>query len=176
MTSKIKGVPTVPTSTPLMGLNEGKKRKLGGENIEIGPIGENGEVGGDTFGYACKSGLDPNTVNRYPARITGPLVHHHSDRPGAPENLRKAKRTRFVALNETGTQRIGEDHPRAKLSDAQVEAMRDDYEAHPPGHPQHVGYRALAKKYGCSKRTARDICNYTKRNQWAARWKRIAEP
>lgn len=82
-------------------------------------------------------------------------------------------RGRFVALNESGTQRIGEDHPRAKLTDAQVEAMRDDYEAYPVGHPEHMGYRLLAKKYDCSKRACRDICNFRKRNQWAGRWKRI---
>jgi hypothetical protein len=80
---------------------------------------------------------------------------------------------RLVALNETGTQRIGEDHPRAKLTKAQVEQIRDEYEAHQSGHPQHVGYRLLATKWGVSQRTIRDICSYKTRNQWAARWKRL---
>lgn len=34
----------------------------------------------------------------------------------------------FVALNEAGTQRIGEFHARAKLSDAQVEEIRSRWE------------------------------------------------
>jgi hypothetical protein len=78
-----------------------------------------------------------------------------------------------VALNESGTQRIGQDHARAKLSNAQVEAIRDEHEAYPHGDPRHVGYRRLAEKWRVSKRTIRDICNYTKRNQWAGRWKRL---
>ena len=89
-----------------------------------------------------------------------------------PEMVDRPAR-RFVALNETGTQRIGEDHTRAKLTNAQVEQIRDEYEAHQSGHPQHVGYRLLAKKWGVSKRTIRDICSYKTRNQWAARWKRV---
>lgn len=80
---------------------------------------------------------------------------------------------RYVALNESGTQRIGHHHARAKLSNAQVEAIRDEHEAYPLGDPRHVGYRRLAEKWRVSKRTIRDICNYTKRNQWAGRWKRV---
>lgn len=80
---------------------------------------------------------------------------------------------RFVALNESRTQRIGEDHARAKLTDAQVEAIRDEYERHLPGHPEHIGYRILAAKYGVAKRTIRDIVNYDKRNQWAGHYKKL---
>jgi hypothetical protein len=80
---------------------------------------------------------------------------------------------RFVALNEEGTQRIGEDHPRAKLSDAQVEQIRDEYEAHPQGHPEHVGYRLLAKKWNIHPSMVRNIVTYRRRNQWAGRWKQI---
>lgn len=80
---------------------------------------------------------------------------------------------RFVALNETGTQRIGEDHANAVLTDAQVEQIRDEYEAGVEGTGPRIGYRLLAKKFGCSKRTVRDIVNYNRRNQWAARWKRL---
>ena len=81
---------------------------------------------------------------------------------------------RFVALNESGTRRIGEDHAGAKLTDAQVERIRDEYEAHPPGDPLHIGYRLLAKRWGVSKRTIRDIVSYSTRNQWAGRWKRVS--
>ncbi|CAB4198792.1 hypothetical protein UFOVP1324_19 [uncultured Caudovirales phage] len=79
-----------------------------------------------------------------------------------------------MALNESGTQRIGEHHARAKLSDAQVEAIRDIYEKHPVGHPLHIGYKNLMKMFpGVAKRTLRDIVNYDKRNQWAGSWKKI---
>ncbi|TAL32084.1 MAG: hypothetical protein EPN98_14835 [Phenylobacterium sp.] len=78
-----------------------------------------------------------------------------------------------MALNEEGTQRIGEDHPRAKLSDAQVEQIRDEYEEYPQGHELHVGYRLLAKRWGISHSMVRNIVTYRRRNQWAGRWKRI---
>lgn len=83
------------------------------------------------------------------------------------------EKSRYVALNESGTQRIGEDHPRAKLSDAQVEAMRDEYENGLSGEGPRIGYRLLAKKYEVSKRTVRNIVHYEKRNQWADRWKKV---
>lgn len=109
----------------------------------------------------------------------GTTIGFESDRLDRFTSVNRAEppptvvRKTHVALNETGTQRIGEDHPRAKLSDAEVERMRDLYEAAAPGEPGHVGYRALAKLFNCSKRTVRDICNYSKRNQWVARWKRV---
>lgn len=80
----------------------------------------------------------------------------------------------FVALNESGTQRIGEDHARAKLSDTAVDCIRNEYEAGQDGSGPKVGYKLLARKWGCSKRTIRDIVHYRTRNQWAARWKRVA--
>jgi hypothetical protein len=92
------------------------------------------------------------------------------------KRLRVGEAGKLAAFNEDGTQRIGEDHPRGRLTNAEVEEMRDLFEAHPVGDPGHMGYRVLAKRFGCSKRTARDICNYEKRNQWAARWKRVAKP
>jgi len=80
---------------------------------------------------------------------------------------------RFLAFNEEGTQRIGEDHPRAKLSDAEVEAIRDEYEAGLDGSGPKIGYRRLAKKWGVTPSTVRNIVTYRKRNQWAGSWKRI---
>lgn len=56
--------------------------------------------------------------------------------------------------------RVGECHQKAKLSDAQVRAMRADYV------PGKVGYKTLATKYGCGESTARDIINGMTR--WAA--------
>ena len=61
----------------------------------------------------------------------------------------------IIARNHTG-HRIGQSHPRAKLTDAKVARMRAD-------HEKGVGYRRLAKKYECGISTARDICNYQTR-------------
>lgn len=59
--------------------------------------------------------------------------------------------------NHTG-HRIGEWHHRAKLTTAQVQAIREDYAA------GRGGYQALAKRYGCGTSTVRDIV------QGATRW------
>lgn len=58
----------------------------------------------------------------------------------------------MIARNHTG-HRVGEHHQRARLSDAQVIAMRADHEAG-------MGYMRLAARYGCGVSTARDIVNY----------------
>lgn len=69
--------------------------------------------------------------------------------------------------------RVGEDHQKATLSDRQVEEMRDRYEAGLDGSGPKVGYRVLAKLFGVSKRTVRDIVNYRRRVAYPERWKRI---
>lgn len=51
----------------------------------------------------------------------------------------------------------GEQHHRAKLSDAAVAAMRADY------LPYVRGYKYQAKKHGCGISTARDILTYRTR-------------
>ena len=51
----------------------------------------------------------------------------------------------------------GEDHPRAKLTDAQVRQMRDDYEIH------HMTMRAISVKYEVSWHTVRHILRYERR-------------
>jgi hypothetical protein len=76
-----------------------------------------------------------------------------------------------VAVNETG-RRVGEDHPAAKLSDHEVELMRRLHEEYPEGHPQHLGYRKLASKFGVTKTLVRRICNYQLRAQTPAGFKR----
>jgi len=90
---------------------------------------------------------------------------------GALADPRAARR---IAVGEPDARGIphpvGEYHPKARLSDADVEAIRQEYEAHPEGHPLHVGYRALASKWGVGKRTIRDIVNMNRRNVWAERW------
>lgn len=61
-----------------------------------------------------------------------------------------------MTRNHTG-HRVGQCHHRAKLTTAQVEAMRAD-------HNNGMGYVRLARKYGCGISTARDICTY--RTRW----------
>lgn len=91
---------------------------------------------------------------------------------GQARAARKSLKGKLVACNERG-ERVGEDHQHAVLTNAQVEEIRDRYEAYPDGHARHEGYRMLARAYGVSKRSIRDIVHYQKRNVWPARWKRI---
>ncbi len=51
---------------------------------------------------------------------------------------------------------IGEDHHNAKLTDAQVETIRDLYD-------QGFGYRAIARKLDLKRSTVRDICTFRRR-------------
>lgn len=52
---------------------------------------------------------------------------------------------------------MGESHPHAKLTDAQVEQMRDMNE-------EGIGYRKLAKLFNVSRPTVQSICNYRRRS------------
>lgn len=65
---------------------------------------------------------------------------------------------------------VGEHHPRAKLSDAECELIRLEYEAGIEGSGPRIGYRALAKKWNTSKITIRDIVNMRRRNARPERW------
>jgi hypothetical protein len=65
---------------------------------------------------------------------------------------------RAIRRNHTG-HRMGEDHHRAKLSDAEVAAIRADYRPGQRGH----GYQSLAYKYETSIWTIRDILTYRTR-------------
>lgn len=50
----------------------------------------------------------------------------------------------------------GENHPQAKLTDHEVELLRQM-------HDEGYGYKRLAKMFETPVRTVRDICNYTYR-------------
>lgn len=91
---------------------------------------------------------------------------------GWPTAARKDQRGRLVAVSEHG-ERVGQDHQHAKLSDAQVEAMRTRYEAGQDGELPAIGYRALARLFNVHRQTVSDIVNYRRRNVFPARWKRI---
>lgn len=53
--------------------------------------------------------------------------------------------------------RVGQDHQKAKVSDATVAAMRADYV------PYVFGLPAISKKYNVPLSTARDICTFATR-------------
>lgn len=68
----------------------------------------------------------------------------------------------MVPVNDIG-RRIGEDHPRAKLTDAQVDevfALRE----------QGWSLNRLAKRYSVGKACIWKILDGRRRGQWAARW------
>lgn len=69
----------------------------------------------------------------------------------------------LVALNEKGL-RIGEDHVNAKLTDAEVETIRDLHDAG-------MSYSQLAEKFEQSKGAIAKICRYERRGQTVSKWK-----
>ena len=75
---------------------------------------------------------------------------------------------RTVAINEAGL-RIGEEHPNAKLTDAEVERIRDLHEF------DGMTYKALAEKFEVSKWCIGRICRYERRAQRPTNWKTIEE-
>lgn len=72
---------------------------------------------------------------------------------------------RLVAIGESN-RRIGEDHPKAKLSNKQVDevfAMRD----------RGLSYGRIAMRFNVSKACIRDILIYRTRAQYAIRYKTV---
>jgi len=65
---------------------------------------------------------------------------------------------RVYAVNEHG-RRIGEAHQHARLTDEQVDRIRDLHEEHG------LSYLQLAKMYYVSKQTIASICQYQRRAQ-----------
>lgn len=61
-----------------------------------------------------------------------------------------------IARNHTN-HRIGQSHPKARLTDEQVREMRRLH------HEEGVGYLRLGRQFGCGESTARDICTYRTR-------------
>jgi len=61
------------------------------------------------------------------------------------------------------SRRFGEGHPRSKLSDHEVDLMREMHEEHPLGHPEHLGIRRLAKIFELSRNAVSRILHYKAR-------------
>ncbi|MEQ0776168.1 hypothetical protein ABLT15_28070 [Paraburkholderia tropica] len=72
---------------------------------------------------------------------------------------------RIVGVNERGL-RVGQDHQRAKLSDAAVELIRALAEEGMP-------HRQIAAKFEVSVRTIDYICSYGRRAQTAVRYRAV---
>lgn len=73
-----------------------------------------------------------------------------------------------VAVNDDGL-RIGEDHPNAKLTDAEVERIRSLHESG-------MNYETLAEKFEVSKWAIGRICRYERRAQTPANFKKVHVP
>lgn len=72
---------------------------------------------------------------------------------------------RVVAINERGL-RLGEDHQNAKLTDQEVNRIRELFD-------EGMTYRTLAEKFDVSKSTIAMICRYERRATTPAAWKTI---
>lgn len=70
----------------------------------------------------------------------------------------------LVGLSELD-QRCGETHPRARLSDHDVDLIRELHEEHG------LSYSVLAEKFDSSKSAIADICRYRRRAIRPVRWK-----
>ncbi|MFJ1253410.1 helix-turn-helix domain-containing protein [Cupriavidus sp. CuC1] len=75
---------------------------------------------------------------------------------------------RMVAINDQGL-RIGEDHQNAKLTDSDVERIRQL-------HGEGLSYRTLADKFEVSKSLIALICRWERRAQTAKNWRAVHVP
>ena len=74
-------------------------------------------------------------------------------------------RVRLVALNELN-RRIGQDHPRARLTDHDCELIRQLRD-------QGFTYLDIAQRFEVSKATVAKICTFERRGQFAVRFKKV---
>lgn len=79
---------------------------------------------------------------------------------------------KFVAVNGAG-RRIGQDHPRAKLANHEIELIVKLYEEHPVGDPRHMGYRQLARKFEVHRQTIAKIVRAERRCQSPERFRLV---
>jgi predicted DNA-binding protein (UPF0251 family) len=73
-----------------------------------------------------------------------------------------------VAVNEHGI-RLGQYHHRAKLTDHEVELIRQL-------HEEGLSYTQLAEKFDVGKSTIQDICTYRRRAQTPTIWRGVRIP
>ncbi|WP_198420340.1 hypothetical protein [Sulfurimicrobium lacus] len=92
----------------------------------------------------------------------GNFLQHHGK---GVMDVKNNKKQKTVAVNDNGL-RIGEDHPNAKLTDADVERIRSM-------HEDGVNYETLADKFEVSKWAVGRICRYERRAQTPADFKHV---
>lgn len=80
--------------------------------------------------------------------------------------MTQQKIIRLVATNDRGI-RVGEYHQNAKLSDIEVEQVRDLHEF------ANWTYEQIADAYGVSKWSISRICRFERRNQVYEFWKKV---
>lgn len=73
---------------------------------------------------------------------------------------------KVIAVNDKGYA-IGEDHRNAKLTNEQIDRIRDLHEDHG------LKYSQLAEMYGVSKSMIAGICQYRRRAQTPFGWKTL---
>lgn len=73
-----------------------------------------------------------------------------------------------IGINERGL-RVGEDHQNAKLTDAEVDMIREL-------HHEGLSYKTLAVKFDVSKSLIRYIVQFKRRGQVASSWRSVHIP
>lgn len=96
--------------------------------------------------HVMVSGTASNTAPNQAGRHAAPL-------PGAHTVTRSA-----VAARSKRGNLVGQHHPRARLTDHDVDLIRALHEGE-----DGLGYRVIARKFEVSVRTVRDICHYQRR-------------
>ena len=79
--------------------------------------------------------------------------------------------SRMVAVNDRGD-RLGEDHPRAKLTNADIDLIREL--ADPSDGAKPLSHRQIAEKFEISRGTVGDIVSCRRRANTPAGYRRIA--
>lgn len=78
--------------------------------------------------------------------------------------------SRMVGVNEQGC-RVGEDHPRATLTNAEVDLIHEL--RNPTDGAQALSYGEIARKFEISKGTVFDIVRGRRRVAYATAWRRV---
>jgi hypothetical protein len=78
--------------------------------------------------------------------------------------------TKLVGVDAKGN-RLGEDHPRAKLSNEEVELIREL--ANPSDGAASMPQRLIAEKFEISRGTVADIVTFRRRASYPVGWRRV---
>lgn len=81
-----------------------------------------------------------------------------------------ARKHKLVGINELGC-RVGETHHRARLTDHDVDLIRELCD---PDDPDRLTYQEAADKFECGKTTVADIVKCRRRWQRPDKWKRVS--